>query len=44
MRRQEAHSTGKKRGFVTHDQIDSLSKEVNSEQIEDILARFSGDG
>src|ERR1700704_2908293 len=33
--------TGKKRGFVTHDQIDSLSKEVNSEQIEDILARFS---
>src|ERR1700704_5213200 len=33
--------TAKKRGFVTHDQIDSLSKEVNSEQIEDILARFS---
>jgi RNA polymerase primary sigma factor len=33
--------TAKKRGFVTHDQIDSLSKEVNSEQIEDILAMFS---
>ena len=30
-----------KRGYVTHDQINSLSKEVNSEQIEDILARFS---
>ena len=33
--------TAKKRGFVTHDQIDSLSKEVSSEQIEDILTRFS---
>src|SRR4030081_3462973 len=33
--------TAKKRGFVTHGQIDSLTKEVNSEQIEDILARFS---
>ncbi|HWI96000.1 MAG TPA: RNA polymerase sigma factor region1.1 domain-containing protein, partial [Solirubrobacterales bacterium] len=33
--------TAKKRGYVTHDQINSLSKEVNSEQIEDILARFS---
>jgi len=30
-----------KRGYVTHDQINSLSKEVNSEQIEDILAMFS---
>ena len=34
--------SAKKRGYVTHDQINSLSsKEVNSEQIEDILARFS---
>ena len=33
--------TAKKRGYVTHDQINSLSKEVNSEQIEDILAMFS---
>src|SRR5712664_1938650 len=35
--------TAKKRGYVTHDQINSVlpSKEVNSEQIEDILARFS---
>src|SRR6266550_4346289 len=33
--------TAKKRGYVTHDQIDSLSKEVNSKQIEDILAMFS---
>ena len=33
--------TAKKRGYVTHDQIGSLSKEVNSEQIEDILAMFS---
>ena len=31
----------KKRGYVTHDQINSLMKEVNSEQIEDILAKFS---
>jgi RNA polymerase primary sigma factor len=31
----------KKRGYVTHDQISALSKEVNSEQIEDILAKFS---
>src|SRR6516225_11689083 len=30
-----------KRGYVTHDQINSLSKEVNSEQIEDVLAMFS---
>src|ERR1700680_170507 len=33
--------TAKKRGFVTFDQINSLSKEVNSEQIEDVLAMFS---
>ena len=33
--------SAKKRGYVTHDQISSLSKEVNSEQIEDILAMFS---
>jgi RNA polymerase primary sigma factor len=33
--------SAKKRGYVTHDQINSLSKEVNSEQIEDVLAKFS---
>ena len=33
--------SAKKRGYVTHAQINSLSKEVNSEQIEDILAMFS---
>ena len=33
--------TAKKRGYVTHDQINSLAKEVNSEQIEDVLAMFS---
>ena len=33
--------TAKKRGYVTHDQINSLSEEVNSEQIEDVLAMFS---
>ena len=31
----------KKRGYVTHDQINSLMKEVNSEQIEHVLAMFS---
>src|SRR6516164_7036049 len=31
----------KKRGYVTFEQINSLSKEVNSEQIEDVLAMFS---
>ena len=33
----------KKRGYVTHDQINSFlsSEEVNSEQIEDVLAKFS---
>ena len=36
--------TAKKRGYVTHEQINSLSKEVNSEQIEDVLAMFSRDG
>jgi RNA polymerase primary sigma factor len=34
----------KKRGFISHDQINALAKEVNSEQIEDILAMFSGMG
>jgi len=35
--------TAKKRGYVTHDQINTLlsSEEVNSEQIETILANFS---
>src|SRR5436309_15208820 len=33
--------SAKKRGYVTHDQINLLSKEVNSEQIEDLLAMFS---
>jgi RNA polymerase primary sigma factor len=33
--------SAKKRGYVTHDQINSLLKEVNSEQIEDVLAMFS---
>jgi RNA polymerase primary sigma factor len=33
--------TAKKRGYVTFEQINSLSKEVNSEQIEDVLAMFS---
>ena len=35
--------SAKKRGYVTHDQINSLlsSEEVKSEQIEDILAMFS---
>ncbi|HZO44923.1 MAG TPA: RNA polymerase sigma factor region1.1 domain-containing protein, partial [Xanthobacteraceae bacterium] len=33
--------TAKKRGYVTHDQITSLSKELNSEQVEDVLAMFS---
>ena len=35
--------SAKKRGYVTHDQINELlsSEEVNSEQIEDILAKLS---
>src|SRR6201981_913986 len=35
--------SAKKRGYVTHDQIHSVvpSEEVNSEQIEDVLAMFS---
>src|SRR5215472_929512 len=35
--------TAKKRGHVTHDQINALlaSEEVNSEQVETILAKFS---
>src|SRR5262245_58390455 len=34
--------SAKKRGYVTHDQINSVlpSEEVNSEQIEDVLATF----
>ena len=34
----------KQRGFITHDQINALANEINSEQIEDILAMFSGIG
>jgi RNA polymerase primary sigma factor len=30
-----------KRGYVTHDQISSVSEEVDSEQIENVLAMFS---
>jgi RNA polymerase primary sigma factor len=33
--------TAKKRGYVTHDQINSLMREVNSEQVENVLAMFS---
>src|ERR1700683_4057437 len=35
--------SAKKRGYVTHDQINALlsSEEVKSEQMEDILAKFS---
>jgi RNA polymerase primary sigma factor len=33
--------TAKKHGYVTHDQINSLMREVNSEQIENVLAMFS---
>src|SRR6266542_6142585 len=35
--------TAKKRGYVTHDQINSVlpSEEVNSEQIENVLSIFS---
>ena len=38
--------SAKKRGYVTHDQINALlpSEEVKSEQIEDILAMFSDMG
>src|SRR5215467_14791476 len=34
--------SAKKRGYVTHDQLNSVlpSEEVNSEQIEDVLAMF----
>jgi hypothetical protein len=37
--------SAKKRGYVTHDQINAMlaSDEVNSEQIENILAMFAGD-
>ena len=34
----------KKHGHVTHDQISALSKDVNSEQVEDVLAMFSAMG
>src|SRR6202162_2926350 len=33
--------SAKKRGYVAHDRINSLAKEVNSEQIENVLAMFS---
>jgi RNA polymerase primary sigma factor len=33
--------TARKRGYVTHDQINSLMIEINSEQIENVLAMFS---
>ena len=38
--------TAKRRGYVTHDQINAMlaSDEVNSEQIENILAMFSETG
>src|SRR5947207_6534473 len=38
--------SAKKRGYVTHDQINALlsSDEIKSEQIEDILAKLSGMG
>src|SRR5262249_5210086 len=34
----------RKHGYITHDQINAFSKEINSEQIEDVLAMFSGMG
>ena len=33
--------TAKKRGYVTHEQVKLLAEEVNSEQVEDVLAMFS---
>jgi RNA polymerase primary sigma factor len=33
--------SAKKRGYVTHEQINSLIKEVNSDQIEDVLAMLN---
>src|SRR6516165_7948376 len=36
--------TAREHGYITHDQINALSKEINSEQIEDVLAMFSGMG
>src|SRR5215831_18742267 len=38
--------TANKRGYVTHDQINSVlrSETVNSEQMEDVLAMFSETG
>src|SRR5262249_24582685 len=40
---QKVNRSAKKRGYVNHDQINSVlpSEEVNSEQIEDVLAMFS---
>src|SRR5689334_10619638 len=34
-------SMAQKRGYVTPDQLKSLADEINSEQIEDVLAMFS---
>jgi RNA polymerase primary sigma factor len=31
----------RQRGYITHDQVKSLADEINSEQIEDVLAMFS---
>jgi RNA polymerase primary sigma factor len=36
--------SAKQRGYVTQDQINALLRELNSEQIEDLLTRFSGLG
>src|ERR1700724_3242616 len=36
--------TARERGYITHDQINTLLKEINSEQIEDVLTMFSGMG
>src|SRR5262245_23688087 len=33
--------TAKKRGYATHEQVNWMAKEVNSGQIEDVLAMFS---
>src|SRR4051794_25496216 len=36
--------SARKRGYVTHDQIHALAKELNSEQIENLLSTLSGMG
>src|SRR5262245_57729946 len=36
--------TAEKRGYLTQDQVNALSKELSSEQIEDVLAMFSERG